>query len=116
VFDSPLCYEQLRYSGAFEAITIRKQGFPFRLAHRLFLNRFRCCVSTKNKPSMSGLTTNKQSASACSQLIVELGKIEPDLLECEVGTTLVLYKALQFGILERLRSEQVRRSDSCQLT
>jgi myosin heavy subunit len=26
--------QQLRFAGVFEAITIRKHGFPFRLTHR----------------------------------------------------------------------------------
>ena len=32
------CYEQLTYSGVFEAVAIRKQGFPFRLSHSEFVS------------------------------------------------------------------------------
>ena len=34
------CYEQLTYSGVFEAVSIRKQGFPFRLRHEEFSRRY----------------------------------------------------------------------------
>ena len=34
------CYEQLTYSGVFEAVSIRKQGFPFRLKHDEFSRRY----------------------------------------------------------------------------
>ena len=43
--------EQLKYSGIFEAVTIRKSGYPFRYSHELFWKRFKCLVSgidTKN--------------------------------------------------------------------
>jgi myosin heavy subunit len=33
------CYEQLTYSGVFEAVAIRKQGYPFRLTHTDFAER-----------------------------------------------------------------------------
>lgn len=37
-----MCIEQLTYAGVFEAVQIRKSGFPFRLPHRRFANRYRC--------------------------------------------------------------------------
>ena len=39
-FVSQLCYEQLTYSGVFEAVAIRKQGYPFRLSHEEFASRY----------------------------------------------------------------------------
>jgi myosin heavy subunit len=36
-FDGMMTLQQLTYSGVFEAITIRKQGFPFRLTHENFM-------------------------------------------------------------------------------
>ena len=44
IFDGPLCYQQLRFSGVFEAVTIRQQGFPFRFTHRMFFQEYRCCA------------------------------------------------------------------------
>jgi hypothetical protein len=37
---SPTRASQLRYSGVFEAVAIRKQGYPFRLTHPIFLERY----------------------------------------------------------------------------
>ena len=37
-----MCIEQLTYAGVFEAVQIRKSGYPFRLPHRRFANRYRC--------------------------------------------------------------------------
>ena len=41
LFEAPLCLQQLRFSGVFEAVTIRKQGFPFRLTHEQFFKEYR---------------------------------------------------------------------------
>ena len=44
------CFEQLTYSGVFEAVAIRKQGFPFRLPHKEFSERYgKLC-----KPKIAG--------------------------------------------------------------
>ena len=32
--------EQLTYAGVFEAVAIRKTGYPFRLTHTRFANRY----------------------------------------------------------------------------
>jgi len=40
-FEGGMVLEQLTYSGVFEAITIRKQGFPFRLTHADFFQRYK---------------------------------------------------------------------------
>jgi myosin heavy subunit len=36
---------QLRCSGIFEAVQIRQSGYPFRLSHQQFYNKYRCCSS-----------------------------------------------------------------------
>jgi myosin heavy subunit len=40
-FVARMTMEQLRYSGVFEAVAIRKQGYPFRLTHNIFFDRYR---------------------------------------------------------------------------
>jgi myosin heavy subunit len=40
-FVARMTMEQLRYSGVFEAVAIRKQGYPFRLTHQIFYDRYR---------------------------------------------------------------------------
>ena len=38
--DGPLCLEQLKYAGLFEAIRIRKAGYGYRVPHSTFARRF----------------------------------------------------------------------------
>ena len=45
IFTRKLVMEQLKYSGIFEAVTIRKSGYPFRYSHEQFWKRFKCLVS-----------------------------------------------------------------------
>ena len=40
LFDAPLCLEQLRYSGLFEAIRIRRAGYSYRVPHEQFAKLF----------------------------------------------------------------------------
>ena len=44
-FSAPLVLQQLRYSGVFEAVKIRQQGFPFRWTYHQWYARFHCAVS-----------------------------------------------------------------------
>ena len=43
-FEGMMSMLQLKYSGVFEAVKIRKQGFPFRLLHREFWLRYKCIM------------------------------------------------------------------------
>jgi len=40
VFDGALCLQQLKYSGLFEAIKIRKAGYAYRVPHAVFAKRY----------------------------------------------------------------------------
>ena len=52
-FDAPLTLEQLKYSGVFEAVAIRKSGYPFRLPHRQFANRYSCIMPAEEAAKLS---------------------------------------------------------------
>jgi myosin-5 len=43
-FTTRNCLDQLTYSGVFEAVAIRKKGFPFRLSHGEFVERYDCIL------------------------------------------------------------------------
>jgi myosin heavy subunit len=49
LFDAHMCDEQLRYSGVFEAVKIRQQGYPIRLLHRRFYMRYRACATAEER-------------------------------------------------------------------
>ena len=36
-----MCIEQMTYAGVFEAVKIRKSGYPFRYSHAQFTNIYR---------------------------------------------------------------------------
>ena len=59
------CFEQLTYSGVFEAVAIRKQGFPFRLPHKEFAERYgKLC-----KPKIAGGGSPK---ARCEKIIAQM--------------------------------------------
>lgn len=83
IFDCPTVLNQLRYSGLFEAINIRKAGFGIRLTHDNFIARFSVCVplsiggsrkikNSNNTPPSSSAT--KTPAGLCATLLEYLGK------------------------------------------
>ncbi len=43
-FDGPLVLSQMKYSGLFEAIKIRKSGFPVRISTQAFFYKYRCLL------------------------------------------------------------------------
>lgn len=74
------CYEQLTYSGVFEAVAIRKQGFPFRLSHADFSKRYgKIC-----KGNVSGGDSKKQCESVVDELKLDRGNVK-------IGKTRVSY-------------------------
>lgn len=111
-FDPFLCLEQLRYSGVFEAIEIRKQGFPFRRLHEMFYRRYRVLASEQFISKTEGTLMSKSSIDRCKALLDDLqahqdestrdGK-KADLTDCRIGRTMVLYRAPEHLYLEAKR-------------
>jgi len=91
-FDGPMVLQQLRYSGVFEAITIRKQGFPFRLTHEQFMKRFRCLAPKTSWPNHKA---------ACEDLIKRMGQ---DTKNVQIGISKVLYRAEEHKNMELKRN------------
>jgi len=88
------CFEQLLYSGVFEAVSIRKQGFPFRLKHDIFAKRYGVILNTTVTPDVAG----------CKQILAALKFPKENV---QMGTTLVLYRADEHKKLELDRSIKV---------
>ena len=110
LFDAPICLQQLRYAGVFEAVKIRQQGYPFRWTHQVFFQRYRCTGG----PEFSGTIPRDQDwMSLCKQLLNTLQEDHPVLTQCKFGRTMVLYRATPHRKLERLRER--RRSWACRL-
>ena len=76
-YEGQMVYEQLQYAGVFEAITIRKQGFPFRLTHFDFFQRYKCIYPNTHRWGANHVEN-------CKTLIAEM---KQDLKTVQIGTT-----------------------------
>jgi len=83
------CYEQLTYSGVFEAVAIRKQGYPFRLSHSEFAERYSKIVD-------GGVDGNSKLA-ICEKIVK---KLKLDTTNVKFGKTKVLYRAMEYRKME----------------
>eukprot|EP00515_Schizochytrium_aggregatum_P020736 CAMPEP_0202100776 /NCGR_PEP_ID=MMETSP0965-20130614/3344_1 /ASSEMBLY_ACC=CAM_ASM_000507 /TAXON_ID=4773 /ORGANISM="Schizochytrium aggregatum, Strain ATCC28209" /LENGTH=679 /DNA_ID=CAMNT_0048669449 /DNA_START=1 /DNA_END=2037 /DNA_ORIENTATION=- len=95
-FEAPLVVEQLRYSGVFEAVKIRKQGYPFRLTHRQFAFRYRCINQGHNYRA-----STRDDEAVCREV---LKTARQDFSDVAIGKTRVLYRAKEHKILKLLRN------------
>mmetsp|Transcript_42341 Transcript_42341/g.67881 ORF Transcript_42341/g.67881 Transcript_42341/m.67881 type:complete len:1247 (-) Transcript_42341:4136-7876(-) len=93
-FESRMCTDQLRYSGVFEAVEIRKQGFPFRLTYAQFACRY-SCINRGHRYSA------RDHEGVCKEI---LATSKQDFSEVQFGKTMVLYRAKEYKILKLLRN------------
>ena len=100
IFTAPMCLEQLRYAGVFEAVSIRKQGFPFRFTHEDFYKRFRPICHPMPPRITCGFS------SGCRQILKEVSKkpMAKVVENCKVGQTMILYRSKESAALELLRA------------
>jgi myosin heavy subunit len=96
-FVSSNCMEQLRYSGVFEAVSIRKQGFPFRLSHQVFVDHYGIILNQGN-----------DLKSKCLNIMKEL---KLDLSNVQLGHTMVFYRADEYKKLELIRGIKVMTAE-----
>jgi len=99
-FHGKMSFDQLRNSGVFEAVKIRKAGYPFRYRHHEFFHRFSCTL-----PEYKGKWSNNHVAN-CKDIITNLG-LNTDLIQ--IGRTKVLYRAREHRIMEEKRQVAVER-------
>jgi myosin heavy subunit len=101
LFDTPMILRQMTYAGLFEAIRIRKSGFPFRQNYYDFVARYRC---TLEKPQLRELLKLKSSGERqqCEFLLKALSG-HLDQREWQAGNTKLFMRASQRMVLMRLR-------------
>ena len=121
-FDAQLSLEQLTYSGVFEAVQIRKQGYPFRRPHTEFYFRFKELLPSDAKRSLSD--DKAQMRQNCEAMIKALptcprmaaaiataGLAGADAFEfgddVKVGKSKIFYRPLQSRVLEIARETLV---------
>jgi myosin heavy subunit len=66
-FDSMLTLNQLKYSGLFEAIRIRKAGYSIRIPHDQFIQNFKHCLNVKLPAEIK-----KDTIQYCQRLLMYL--------------------------------------------
>ena len=100
-FVAPMCLDQLKFSGVFEAVKIRKQGFPFRFPHRTFAFRYHCTLP-EGTISLSGGDDHGICNAILEHCLQKRGLGSTDSFQ--VGNTMCLYRAKEHRMLELLRS------------
>ena len=91
VFNAKSCVEQMTYAGVFEAVKIRKSGYPFRLVHRRFAARYKPLL-----PKAGPLAGNDREK--CQTILKALNQ---DFADVKIGNSMVLYRAKEHRVLER---------------
>ena len=105
LFQSALILEQLRYSGIFEAVAIRKQGYPFRYKHQQFRERYAMLVPEGTKErAMIHKSNSMDSKSQCKAMLTAMCRENELFTDCQLGKTMVLYRAPQQRALEKQRA------------
>ena len=107
IFNHALVHTQLKQSGAFDALSIRKRGYQFQFPHAVFMQRYRPLV-VKHQ----ALDPNKSMRSRCVDLITALSAKIPGMgslsTNMQVGDSMVFWKSAEDVMLSGLRKEIVR--------
>lgn len=101
-FDGHAVMEQLRYSGVFEAVAIRKSGYPYRLLHRQFAFRYGCVRAEVQPPHRPPRQACSNDQEVCENILQVIG---PRMSAVRIGATMVLYRVEQHELLEDLRAQ-----------
>ena len=98
------CHEQLTYSGVYEAVAIRKQGFPFRLSHKDFAERY--FKITKGNVSMTD-----GDAKSVSRAIIKHEKLDSKKCRLEFFDEA---RALEcFALFEHVKAYHALKAQQC---
>lgn len=108
IFDAPICLQQLRYAGVFEAVKVRQQGFPFRWTHDAFFKRYRCAASNAKLRGNIPVGQSFPYKDKCREVLEDIAAMAPKELApvnqlFKFGKTMVLYRADQHRVLEMIR-------------
>eukprot|EP00516_Mucochytrium_quahogii_P004452 CAMPEP_0203755414 /NCGR_PEP_ID=MMETSP0098-20131031/8869_1 /ASSEMBLY_ACC=CAM_ASM_000208 /TAXON_ID=96639 /ORGANISM=" , Strain NY0313808BC1" /LENGTH=1902 /DNA_ID=CAMNT_0050646867 /DNA_START=366 /DNA_END=6074 /DNA_ORIENTATION=- len=112
IFVSPMCLQQLRFAGVFEAVSIRKKGYPFRKSHANFFVTYRCVEpsAVSKRDWMDARKTGNYRKCAENLLNAMIGRSVPSAKDCRMGKTMILYRADQHRALEIQRLGVLNRA------
>jgi hypothetical protein len=108
IFEAPICLQQLRYAGVFEAVRVRQLGFPFRWTYDAFFKRYRYAArdaSLKARIAPGGFPWRDKCKLLLDNLATHIAPTElsPVAKLFKFGKTMVLYRADQARVLEMIR-------------
>ncbi|CAE7576699.1 MYO10, partial [Symbiodinium sp. CCMP2456] len=110
-FDSKFTYEQMLYSGIFEAVRIRQSGFPMRLPHGEVLERYRLLLPRSEWPRFIG----RRQVADEEKIQIMVGALRQHLSGLDLpdkglalGNTKVFGQALTMKTLEEARHKAVQ--------
>jgi hypothetical protein len=94
-FEGPLTLRQLKYSGLFEAIRIRKSGYSYRMEHMDFLKLYSILDPAVHEIVQKS-TTGNENKMLCNRLLQTCTSDELVTAECwSIGLTKVFIKSTQ---------------------
>lgn len=101
-FVKDIVFEQMKNTGLFQAIEVRKSGYAYRRLHKDFAHRYHCLIPKGTKTS-----TSSSAKSLCEVIKNNLIKTYPkDLFEeLQIAKTKVFYREPQDSALTKLRAE-----------
>jgi len=100
MFQAPMCIEQMRNAGVFEAVEIRKSGYPFRLTHKQFSSRYRCTLLKKDLSLPRLRSRPPMYREMCEEL---LDQMPGNVSGVHIGKTMCLYRAPPHRLMELMR-------------
>ena len=115
LYDAPMCLSQLHYAGVFEAVAIRRSGFPFRMSIDRFLHWYHPLLLPVTNEGYTNELHFKPTPWASTDKSERVRQIlrhtrQHTLIEeVQVGKTLVLYRSDEMRLLELLRSLALQR-------
>ena len=110
LFNGPMVLEQLTYAGVFEAVKIRKNGYPFRFKHERFVQWYKCIMMDPNEKRRFVLPPfSSTDVRARIRQILAASEQGDAFSEVEVGKSMVLYRAKEHRVLELLRNLAIER-------
>eukprot|EP00808_Paulinella_micropora_P029782 g80330.t1 len=106
IFDSDMILRQMKYAGLFEAIRIRRAGYPFRLSHEAFAKRYRLLLDAKSLVEVKQMANDHKRISA--KVLAYVGpKLDPK--DWVMGKFSVLMRNSQRVVLTKLRDEELTK-------
>ncbi|KAL1507307.1 hypothetical protein AB1Y20_008153 [Prymnesium parvum] len=93
--------EQMTYAGVFEAVKIRKGGYPFRCTHAAFAHKYRWIARKAHGWVPINASPTSSPAEFCHAV---LSSVHQDFSQVRIGKTLVLYRAEEHRVLELLKN------------